>query len=432
MFCCGRRAAFSVKSHQILDKTIGLLIYFPPPVCYNTERFSQKGERPLATLLLIVIFIAFIGLGLPDSLFGAAWPAIYTEMALPVSWANFVTMLVSGGTIVSSLLSARLIHRFGTPAVTAVSTAMTAAALFGFSVSGSMVWLCLFAVPLGLGAGAIDTGLNNYVALHYKATHMNFLHCFYGIGVSVSPFLMSLALSNGSWRSGYRTVFWIQLGVAVLMLVSLPLWKRVGHVTQESEAEESRPVPFKTLLKDAKVRMACLVFVGSCALECTCGAWGSTFLVRAKGLEADAAALTITFYYVGMAVGRFLSGVLATKLTASQLVRIGQSITFFAILLVLLPLPAAVSGVGLFMIGLGNGPVFPNMLHLTPRIFGKELSQSVMGVQMSASYVGILLAPALFGLLAQNITAALFPYYLAIWYALMLTGRLFLQKKQKA
>lgn len=384
----------------------------------------------MATLLLIVIFIAFIGLGLPDSLFGAAWPAIYTEMALPVSWANFVTMIVSGGTIVSSLFSAKLINRFGTPAVTAVSTAMTAAALFGFSVSGSMVWLCLFAVPLGLGAGAIDTGLNNYVALHYKATHMNFLHCFYGIGVSLSPFLMSLALSNGSWRSGYRMVFWIQFAVAVLMIVSLPLWKKVGHTAEGDSQEKSRTVPFRTLIRDSKVRMACLVFLGSCALEYTCGAWGSTFLVRAKGLEADKAALTITFYYVGMAVGRFLSGVLATKLTASQLVRIGQGVTLFAILLVILPLPAAVSGVGLFLIGLGNGPVFPNMLHLTPRIFGKEISQSVMGVQMSASYIGILLAPALFGVLAQHITAALFPYYLAILYALMLTGSLLLRKKQ--
>lgn len=189
----------------------------------------------MATLLLIVIYIAFIGLGIPDSLFGAAWPAIYTELGLPVSWANFVTMLISGGTILSSLLSARLINRFGTAAITAVSTSLTAAALLGFSISGSMLWLCLFAVPLGLGAGSIDTALNNYVALHYKATHMNFLHCFYGIGVSLSPFLMSLALSSGSWRSGYRMVFWFQLGIAALTILSLPLWKKVRHAQNQEE-----------------------------------------------------------------------------------------------------------------------------------------------------------------------------------------------------
>ena len=235
----------------------------------------------MATLLLIVIYIAFIGLGIPDSLFGTAWPAIYTEMDLPVSWASFVTVIVSGGTIVSSLLSARVINRFGTAAVTAVSTAMTALALFGFSVSGSMLWLCLFAVPLGLGAGSVDTALNNYVALHYKAVHMNFLHCFYGIGVSLSPYLMSLALSGHSWRSGYRTVFWIQLGITAVTVLSLPLWKKAA-AARAADAPESpaRTVGFGTLLKNRQVRLACLVFIGSCGLEYTCGTWGSTFWWR--------------------------------------------------------------------------------------------------------------------------------------------------------
>lgn len=389
----------------------------------------EKGGCAMATLLLLVIYIAFIGLGIPDSLFGAAWPAIYTELGLPVSWANFVTMLISGCTILSSLISARLINRFGTAAVTAVSTALTAAALFGFSASGSMLWLCLFALPLGLGAGAIDTGLNNYVALHYKAVHMNFLHCFYGIGVSLSPFLMSLALSAGSWRSGYRAVFWFQLAIAAVTIVSLPLWKKVKHAARTAEGETGRSVGFLTLIKDGRVRMACSVFVGSCGLEYTCGIWGSTFLVQSRGMAADAAALLITFYYIGIALGRFCSGLLAARLTSGQLVKAGQGVTLAALILLLLPLPAAAAGVGLFLVGFGNGPVFPNMLHLTPQTFGRDISQSVMGVQMAASYLGILLAPALFGLLAQKVSAALFPFYLLVMYGIMIAGSLLLGRR---
>ena len=383
----------------------------------------------MATLLLIVIYIAFIGLGIPDSLFGAAWPAIYTELDLPVSWANFVTMIISGGTIVSSLLSARLINRFGTAAITAVSTSLTAAALFGISTSGSMLWLCLFAIPLGLGAGSIDTALNNYVALHYKATHMNFLHCFYGIGVSLSPFLMSLSLSSGSWRNGYRTVFWFQLGIAVLTIVSLPLWKKVKHTGQNPEDVPGRTVGFFTLIRNSRIRMACLVFLGSCGIEYTCGVWGSTFLVNSRGQTTDTAALMITFYYIGIAFGRFLSGVLASKLSSERLVKAGQALVLVAILLVLVPIPS-VSGIGLFLIGTGNGPVFPNMLHLTPRNFGEDISQSVMGIQMAASYVGILLVPALFGIIAQFIGTALFPYYLLIFYAVMVAGRLMVDRRK--
>lgn len=378
----------------------------------------------MATLLLLIIYAAFIGLGIPDSLFGAAWPAICPEFGVPVSWANFVTLLVSGGTIVSSLLSARLIRRFGTGRITAVSTAMTAAALLGYSLSGGMGWLCLFAVPLGLGAGAIDTALNNFVALHYTAAQMNFLHCFYGIGVSLSPFLMSLALARSSWRDGYRAVFWIQLGIAVLTVLALPLWKKVQKGGEDEGEAQSRAAGVLELLKEKKVRFACLAFFGSCALEYTCGTWGSTYLVSARGVPADKAALCIAFYYVGMAAGRFLSGVLASRLKSRQLVLLGQGITLAAVILVLLPMPAGVTAAGLFLIGMGNGPVFPNLLHLTPQHFGRELSQAVMGVQMAAAYVGILLMPALFGLIAQNLTASLFPWYLLALFAAMMAGSL--------
>lgn len=377
----------------------------------------------MATLLLIVIYIAFIGLGVPDSLFGTAWPAIYTDLNLPVSWASIVTIIVSCGTITSSLLSSWLISRFGTGKITAVSTLMTALALLGFSCSDSMLWLCLCAIPLGLGAGSIDTALNNYVALHYKASHMNFLHCFYGIGVSLSPYLMSLALSKGTWEGGYRAVFWFQLAIAALTALALPLWKKVRHAQNGEEEEETpRVLSFPALMKMPKVRMACLVFIGYCALEYTCGTWGSTFLVNAKGAAADTAARMVTFYYVGLALGRFLSGVLAGRLHSRQLVKIGQMILLAAVSSLFLPLPFAFCSVSLFFIGLGNGPIFPNMLHLTPELFGKDLSQAVIGAEMATSYIGVLLAPALFGLIAQNITAALFPVYLLVLYALMITG----------
>lgn len=377
----------------------------------------------MATLLLIVIYIAFIGLGVPDSLFGTAWPAIYTDLNLPVSWASIVTIIVSCGTITSSLLSSWLISRFGTGKITAVSTLMTALALLGFSCSDSMLWLCLCAIPLGLGAGSIDTALNNYVALHYKASHMNFLHCFYGIGVSLSPYLMSLALSKGTWEGGYRAVFWFQLAIAALTVLALPLWKKVRHAQNGEEEEETpRVLSFPALMKMPKVRMACLVFIGYCALEYTCGTWGSTFLVNAKGAAADTAARMVTFYYVGLALGRFLSGVLAGRLHSRQLVKIGQMILLAAVASLFLPLPFAFCSVSLFFIGLGNGPIFPNMLHLTPELFGKDLSQAVIGAEMATSYIGVLLAPALFGLIAQNVTAALFPVYLLVLYALMITG----------
>lgn len=375
----------------------------------------------MSSLLLLIIYIMFIGLGIPDSIFGTAWPAIYTEFQLPVSWANFITLTISGGTIVSSLLSAKLIRRLGTGRVTAISTVMTAGALLGFSLSEHFVFLWLMAIPLGLGAGAIDTALNNYVALHYSSSHMSFLHCFYGIGVSCSPFLMSLALAEGAnWRGGYRTVFYIQLAISALSIITLSLWKRVR--TPEHTEENASDVSLRSILKMPKLYLVGLTFIGSCAIECTCGSWGSTFLVGARQLSVDHAARVITFYYIGMTLGRFLSGVLAAKLTSRQLIVAGQGIVVVAILMLLLPLPAAVSGVALFLIGLGNGPIFPNMIYLTPAHFGKENSQTAMGLQMVLAYIGILCAPAVFGILAQQVSVSLLPVYLSIFCVVMIVG----------
>ena len=386
----------------------------------------------MATILLLIIYIAFIGLGIPDSLFGTAWPAIYREFSLPVASANFVTLLISGGTVISSFLSARLIHRFGTGMITAASTALTAAALFGFSLSNNLYWLCLFAIPLGIGAGAIDSALNNYVALHYKASHMNFLHCFYGVGVSLSPYLMSLALADqANWRGGYRIVFYLQAVIAALTICALPLWSRVHKNSAVKQTNPPRTLTIAQMVKMPCVRLVCLAFLGSCALEYTCGVWGSTFLVDAKGMIADHAAQAITFYYAGMALGRFLAGVLAGKLSSWRLIQTGQAITLAAIVLLLLPLPSAAACTGLFLVGLGNGPLFPNLIHLTPSNFSRESSQSVMGVQMAASYMGIMLLPPLFGLLAQGAGVKWFPFFLLAMYVIMLLATLLLIQKLK-
>lgn len=384
----------------------------------------------MATLLLVIIFIDFIGLGIPDSLFGPAWPAIYEEMGLPVSLGSMVSLINTAGTVISSLMSARLIKCFGTAKVTAVSTVITATALLGFSFSHEFVFLCLLSLPLGLGGGAIDSALNNYVSLHYKATHMNFLHCFYGIGVSLSPYFMALALSGaGGWRFGYRLAFFVQICIALLTVATLPLWKRIAE--KNGEEAEQRNVPLLTLAKSRKVRMTWLMFICSCAIECTAGIWGSTFLVESKGISPENAAKIIMFYYIGMAAGRFLSGVLAAKLSSWSIIYLGIGVLSVAVALIFLPLSAPLIALSLFMIGFGNGPVFPNLTHLTPVNFGREVSGSVMGSQMAAAYVGIMVFPPLYGIMAENISAGVFPFYLAIFLVSMIFALTILLKTLK-
>lgn len=365
----------------------------------------------MSVVLLVVIYVAFVGLGIPDSLFGAAWPAMYPDLDVPVSWGSAVTMVTCCGTIVSSLSSAALINRFGTGRVTAVSTALTAAALLGFAVAPSFLWLCLLAVPLGLGAGAIDTALNNYVALHYHATHMNFLHCAYGVGITVSPFLMSLALSGGTWRDGYLEAAVVQAAIVAATVAILPLWSRVGHESAGEKDDDPAPRAASplALVRRRDIRLACLVFMASVAIEGICNTWCASYLVSARGMAAGAAAGMVTVYYVGVTAGRFLSGVLANRLSSKQLVGLGQAITFVAVLVLLAPLPLSAAPVGLFLVGFGNSPLYPNMLHLTPRLFGRDLSQAVIGVQMAASYVGSLALPPLFGLVAEQVGFWLFP-----------------------
>ncbi len=386
----------------------------------------------MATLILVIIFIDFIGLGIPDSLFGPAWPAIYGEMDLPVSVGSAVSLINTGGTVISSLMSAYLIKRYGTARVTAFSTVVTAMALLGFSFSGNFIFLCLFSLPLGLGGGAIDSPLNNYVALHYKATHMNFLHCFYGIGVSLSPFFMSFALAkDNDWRGGYRVAFLVQICIAAITVLSIPLWKKMAQKEKSAAKEEQMAVSPLYLAKMRKVRMMWLMFICSCAIECTAGIWGSTFLVEAKGVSPDTAAEIIMFYYMGMAVGRFLSGVLASRLSAWKIIHIGTGALFAALVMLFLPLPTFGIAAALFLVGLGNGPIFPNLTHLTPEIVGRELSGAAIGSQMAAAYVGIMVFPPLFGILAQNVTPDIFPYYLSLFFAVMLAAMFLLAREIK-
>ena len=382
----------------------------------------------MATILAVVIFISYIGLGIPDSLFGAAWPAIYSEMSLPVSYANFITVIHASGTIVSSLMSATLIKKLGTSKVTFISTLLTAVALLGFSLSDNIVWLCLSAIPLGLGAGSIDTALNNYVAVNYSAGQMSFLHTSYGVGVTVSPYLMSLAIGDGNWRGGYRMMFIFQISIALLVLVTLPVWKKVKERKAEPEVIQ-KTISIPEALKIKRVKPTLLMFMTSCAIEAICLVWGSTYLVEARGVTEEQGAECITFYFLGMTAGRFLSGVVSKKLTPKQIIVIGECITFIALMLIVSPLSLGFATVGLFMIGLGNGPLFPNLTHLVPVHFGFELSQSLIGLQMAASSVSVLLSPIIFGQIAEHIGSHLFPHILIVLLVLTAAETYCLMKK---
>ena len=368
--------------------------------------------------LLVVIYIAFIGLGVPDSLIGSAWPAIHTEMNIPVEAVSILTFIISGCTVLSSMFSAGILNKLGTAKVTAFSTAMTAAALFGFSFAPSFWFMIPLAVILGLGAGAIDSGLNNYVALHFKASHMNFLHCFYGVGVSLSPYLMSLALSNAGWRGGYRYAFYVQAVITLLLIVSIPLWKKSSSAEQ-SEKESSINLTLLQMAKMPEIRQVWIIMLATNAIEYACGVWGSTYLVAEKGFEAKYGALALTVYYIGMSIGRFVSGLLSNKISTWKRIGIGSVILAPAIAIMLLPLHGVVTVVGLFLVGLGNGSIYPNMIHLTPHNFGKEVSQSVIGSQIAFAYIGVMLAPPAVSLISGLFGIKIYPVLLAILYVIM-------------
>ena len=368
-------------------------------------------------LLLAIIYLSFISLGLPDGLLGAAWPTIYPELSVPVSYAGILFAIISGGTVVSSLLSDRLTFRLGTGRVTAISVCMTAAALFGFASSDSYWMLCLWAIPYGLGAGSVDASLNNYVALHYTSRHMSWLHCMWGVGATVGPYIMGAVLSGGGhWSGGYRTVGFIQLALTAVLFLSLPLWK--GR-PQAEEGGAARPLPLKEVIAIPGAKQIMVTFFCYCALEQSTALWASSYLALYKGVPADTAAFFASMFFIGITAGRALNGFLTMKFTDTQLIRMGQGVILTGICAMLLPLGQGASIAGLILIGLGCAPIYPCVIHSTPAHFGAEHSQALIGVQMASAYIGNCLMPPLFGLIANHIHVALLPVYLLLILGLM-------------
>jgi fucose permease len=399
----------------------------------------------MATFFLIIIYAAFISLGLPDSLLGVAWPAMQPGYHVPFSFAGFISMIISGGTIVSSLLSSRFLKRFGTGKVTFISVFMTAIALLGFSFAPSFIWLLFLAIPLGLGAGAVDSGLNAYIAEHYKSHHMSWLHCFWGIGAMLGPIIISQYIShNSSWRNSYLTVSIIQFVLVVVLFFALPLWDKVASLSKidssETEAieQESDTAPKDLLypLKVSGVKIALVSFLFYCGIESTMGLWGSSFFVKAKGLDVATAAGWVSFFYGSITVGRLISGFITMKVNNKILIRTGELTIFTGAILLLLPLPNIFSLVGFILMGLGCAPIYPCMLHETPVRFGKEDAQAIMGFQMAVAYIGSTFLPPLFGFIASNTTMTILPFFILTYIIVMLVSsekvNLFMKKKYSA
>ena len=372
-------------------------------------------------MLLAIIYIAFISLGLPDSLLGAAWPVMYGELGVPISYAGIVTMIIAAGTIVSSLLSDWLMRKVGAGVITAVSVFMTAAALFGFSASHSFLLLCLWAVPYGLGAGAVDAALNNYVALHFSSRHMTWLHCFWSVGAAASPYIMSYCLTGGfGWNNGYRSVAVVQTILTAALFLSLPLWKRRRLEGAEGESA-AKALSLPRAVKIKGVPFVLIMFFGYCALEQAAGLWASSYLVQFRGVDTDTAAWSASLFYLGIAAGRFLCGFVAERLGDRRLIRIGILTMIGGVLLIALPVPYdAFTLAGLLIVGLGCAPVYPSVIHSTPANFGKENSQAIIGIQMASAYVGTTFMPPLFGLIAAHIHIGLYPAFLLALAVLML------------
>lgn len=370
------------------------------------------------SLLLALIYLAFISLGLPDSLLGAGWPTMYVELGVPVSYMGIVSMVISGGTIVSSLMSDRLTRKFGTRVVTVVSVFLTAGALFGFSFSDRFWMLILFSVPYGLGAGAIDAALNNYIALHYSARHMSWLHCFWGVGAIVSPFIMSYALTSSTWNDGCRIVGYIQLGIAALLLVTLPVWK---INSKKTDVVEQKNIGLIGALKIKGVPFILIGFFAYCAAEATAMQWASTYFVEVKHISEAQAAQFASLFYIGITAGRFLSGFVSAKIGDRRMIVIGASVLTLGIILLVIPVTAAeLSLAGFVIIGLGCAPIYPSIIHSTPANFGAENSGAIIGIQMACAYVGSTFMPPLFGLIGSATDFAILPLYLIVFVVLML------------
>lgn len=371
------------------------------------------------SLLLGIIYLSFISLGLPDALLGAAWPNIYPEIQVPVSYAGVISMIIAFGTIISSLQSDRLTRKFGTGKVTAVSVGITAFALWGFSISHSFMMLCLWAVPYGLGAGSVDASLNNYVALHYESKHMSWLHCMWGIGATLGPYIMGTVLTGGaSWNTGYRIISVLQIGLTAVLVFSLPKWKSQSTSAESQAKRKSLSLREIVFIPGAKAIMFC--FFCYCAVEQTTMLWASSYLNLVKGVDAQTAASFAGMFCIGITVGRGINGFIAMKLKDYQMIRMGQGIILGGIIVMILPLGEITSLIGFSLVGLGCAPIYPCIIHSTPDYFGEEHSQAIIGVQMASAYIGTCLMPPLFGVIANHISIKLLPVYLLILLALMI------------
>lgn len=379
----------------------------------------------MVTLLLALIYLAFISLGLPDSLLGSAWPQMHLDLGAQLSMEGIISMLISCGTVISSLFSEKIIYKFGTGMISAVSTLLTAVALFGFSVSGNFYMLCFLAIPYGLGAGAIDAALNNYVALHFASRHMSWLHCFWGIGAAVGPYVMGVAMSLGKgWRGGYLAISVIQLVLTIVLFAALPLWKINQEKNEESITEKKEPKKLKEIFKIKGVAFVLIAFFCYCAVEQTTGLWASSYFVINRGLSNHTAASFVGLFYIGITGGRFLSGFIADKFGDKKMIRLGTCGILIGVVFLLIPANQLFSSykmlkeifplIGLGFVGFGCAPIYPSVIHATPDNFGKENSQAIIGIQMAFAYMGVIIMPALFGIISQYITIALFPIYIML------------------
>ena len=369
----------------------------------------------MVSLLLAVIYLAFISLGLPDPLLGAAWPTIYKEIGVPLGWSGIIFMIISAGTVVSSLQSDRLTRKLGAGLVTMLSVMMTAAALFGFSISHSFVMLCLWAIPYGLGAGSVDAALNNYVALHYASRHMSWLHCMWGVGTTIGPFILSNALaSGGTWNDGYRHICYLQLGLTLILMLSLPLWKKRGEPQNGEGGTSDRPMKLREIIALPGAKEVMLCFFCYCAVEQTVSLWASSFLVKVKGIDTVTAARFAGLFFIGITAGRAVNGFATLKFTDKLLIRFGQSVIGLGILMMLLPLGNTVALAGFVTVGVGCAPVYPCIIHSTPAHFGAERSQAIIGVQMASAYVGTSVMPPVFGALSSVTGLSVLPVFLLV------------------
>ena len=388
----------------------------------------------MGSLLLALIYVCFISLGLPDSLLGSAWPVLHAEISVPVSYAGIISGTITLGTILSSLFSDKLLHKFGAGWVTAVSVTVTALCLFGFSISTQFWMLILWAIPFGLGAGGVDAILNNYVALHYKAQHMSWLHCMWGVGAALSPYIMSFALVKlENWSRGYLIVSIIQAVLCAIIFISIPLWKK-GKADNDDKAKQtkSKALSFREIFAISGAFPCFLMFFSYCALEVTTSLWASTYLVQNWSFSPEAAAGFASMFYIGVTLGRFINGFLAMKLSDKFLIRMGTGVIAVGIVFLFIPLHFAFALIGFIVIGLGCAPIYPCIIHMTPDVFGKDKSQAMIGVQMAFAYVGILAMPPLFGVIAQSISISLLPIFLAIFLILIFAMHELVLKKARS